>query len=63
MNPGDEVEVLIVWAYAWPEPLRSWSRGYVLEVLEGEHALVRNRRGLFAGTIARYPLASVRKVV
>lgn len=61
MKTGDEVEVNRVWAYAHPEPLKSWFKGYVFVRQEGDNAIVKHSEGFYKDIEVRYPITDVRK--
>lgn len=62
MNPGDSVEVNIVWSSggALLPPLRHWFDGYEFVRMDGNIAIVKHTTGMYAGIAVRYPKRYVR---
>lgn len=61
LTPGEEVEVLAIWASARPAPLRDWFSGYSFRRMEGDNAIVVHTKGLYSGIEVRHPATNVRK--
>ena len=62
MNPGDKVEVNIIWAGSpiHLDPLKNWFKNYIFVRQDGNYGIVKPTKGLYQGLEIRYPIKDIR---